>query len=289
LRIALGISVVLAAAAPVAAAPAALADDGTLGAAWSEAAAQARMTQPHWSSPLVTTTGVLEQRVRFDLQQQHAGNGTHTTLLDGGRGLDLIVAPTTEVQLAAPPYAIRTGPPGTSLAGFGDWPFLRVEQRLASSPEAEGDYVVTVWLQVLAPSGIAHLGSGTWQFLPTLAGGKGWGAFDVQATLGAVIPAAHADVIGHQVQGNVAFQYRLGGVFWPELEVNWTHYADGARTGLDQVYLTPGLVVGRFALNESVQLTFGGGYQVAVAPPYRAKPLTPAADHAWLVTSRLNF
>src|SRR6476661_4440542 len=67
----------------------------------------ARATQPNWSSPLVTTTGLLENRLRFDTQQQHAGNGARTTVLDGGRGLDLIVGETEEIQIGAPPYEIR--------------------------------------------------------------------------------------------------------------------------------------------------------------------------------------
>ena len=265
-------------------------------AGWSERVAGARASQPHWSSPLVTTTALLEQRVRFDLARQQAGNGTDTTLFGNDKGLDLIVSDTNELQIAAPPYYIRSGAPAAAagkpiepLSGFGDWSFLRIEQRLASSPDSEGDYVLTAWLQILAPSGIQRLTNNSWEYLPTLAFGKGWGRFDVQATVGAVLPASHVDVIGHQIQTNVAFQYHVGQMFWPELEVNWTYYADGQRGGLNQVYLTPGLVLGRFALGDALQLTLGAGYQVAASPPYRASPLTPAYDHAWLVTSRLNF
>ncbi|MDE2474437.1 MAG: hypothetical protein KGO48_05260 [Alphaproteobacteria bacterium] len=38
-----------------------------------------------------------------------------------------------------------------------------------------------------------------------------------------------------------------------------------------------------------LKLTLGGGYQFAVAPDYRPKPLTPAWQNAWLFTSRVNF
>src|SRR5260370_3440155 len=48
-------------------------------AAWQARAAQVRANQPAWSSPLITTTGMLEQRFRFDLSEQHAGNGANTT------------------------------------------------------------------------------------------------------------------------------------------------------------------------------------------------------------------
>jgi hypothetical protein len=70
---------------------------------WGARLARARATQPHWSSPLVTTTGLLEQRVRLDVIQQHSGNGADTTVLGGDRGVDLIVSDTNEIQVAIPP------------------------------------------------------------------------------------------------------------------------------------------------------------------------------------------
>jgi hypothetical protein len=51
-------------------------------ASWHALAEQVRANQPAWSSPLITTTGMLEQRFRFDASQQHAGNGANTTVLD---------------------------------------------------------------------------------------------------------------------------------------------------------------------------------------------------------------
>jgi hypothetical protein len=242
---------------------------------------------------LVTTTGLLENRLRFDAQQQHAGNGARTTVLDGGRGLDLIVGETEEIQIGAPPYEIRDIRSNSSstaeASGFGDWPFLRLEQRLASSPENGGNYVVTAWLQIQAPTGEAPFTNRAWIISPTLAFGKGWGDFDIQGTITSALPASHSDTLGHPVQTNLAFQYHVDSVFWPEVETTWTYYPDGTRGGLSQLFLTLGLVIGRFALADDVLFTFGGGYQIALAPAYRAKPLTPAYDRAWLLTLRLNF
>ena len=265
---------------------------------WQASVAQVRATQPNWSSPLVTTTGLLEQRLRFDVSRQHAGNGTDSTVLDGGKGLDLIVNETTEIQIADVPYFTRSGVSGTGrtqkgavmpLSGFGDWPFFRIEKRLFSSPASDGNYVITALLQIQAPSGNERLTNDAWLYQPTLAFGKGWGAFDIQGTLGGGIPASRASVIGYQVQTNIALQYNVLKVFWPELEVNWTYYANGQRGGLNQVYLTPGVVVGRFILPNGMKFTFGVGYQAAITPTYIPKPLTPAFDHAWLFTTRLNF
>jgi hypothetical protein len=43
-------------------------DPGAI-ASWRALAAQVRASQPAWSSPLITTTGMLEQRFRFDASQ----------------------------------------------------------------------------------------------------------------------------------------------------------------------------------------------------------------------------
>ena len=258
---------------------------------WFDRAREAAASQPEWRSPLVTTTALLEQRFRFDTAFQHAGNGADTTILDGGKGFNLIVSDTEEVQIATPPYDIRSNANSGKgqLTGFGDWPFMRFKQRLASSPESEGNYVLSAWLQVQAPIGIAALTNHAWTLLPTLGFGKGWGAFDVQGTIGAVIPTAYEGRTGMQVVNNAAFQYRLLDVLWPQIEVNWTYFPDGQRGGKNQVFLTPGLVVGRVPLAKHLNLTVGAGYQSAVTPNYRASPLTPAYNHAWIVTSRLSF
>ena len=150
--------------------------------------------------------------------------------------------------------------------------------------------MLTAWLQVQAPTGIAAFTNDTWALQPTVAFGKGWGRFDVQATVGGVLPIEHTSTLGNQAQTNVALQYHLGEVFWPELEANWTYYGGGQRNGLNQLYLTPGLVVGRFQLNDALKATFGpSAIRWRLPPDYRAKPLTPAYDHAWIFSSRINF
>ena len=270
--------------------PAAAEEDGIRPDAWQRMVDATRADQPDWSSPLVTTTGLLEQRLRLDIGRRHAGNGADTTLLDGGRGLDLIVAPATEFQFGAPTYNLRSPAGGTPAAtGFTDWPFLRIERRLASRPAGEGNYVLTVWLTAQAPAGTAGFSNNAWTWSPALAFGKGWGAFDIQGTIGAVLPASHTDILGHQIQTNLALQYHCGQIFWPDLEASWTYDADGQRGGLSQVHLTPGLVVGRIPLGAGLAATLGIGYQTALTPSYRPRPLTPAYDHAWLFTTRLNF
>jgi hypothetical protein len=258
---------------------------------WDQRVAAARASQPEWSSPIVTTTGMLEERVRVDTSFQRSGNGTSTTNLDGGKGVDLIITDSDELQIAADPYVIRSANEAgkNNLEGFNDWPVLRLKHRLLSSPASEDNYVVSVWLQGQVPTGIGKLTNHAFTLLPTLGAGKGWGDFDIQGTIGGVIPTAHEDKLGDQVTGNLALQYHLLRVFWPQIEVNWTYYPDGPRGGKNQVYLTPGVVIGRLPITDRLRVTIGVGYQSAVAPTYRASPQTPAYNSAWIISTRLNF
>ena len=257
---------------------------------WPARVAAVRATQPNWSSPIVTTTALLEQRMRFDTEFQRSGNGANTVNVDGAKGLDLIVSGTQEIQLAADPYVVRTNKSGKGqLEGFADWPVFRFKQRLASSPQGQGDYIVSAWVQAQAPTGIAALSNHAYTLLPTVGFGKGFGRLVVQGTFGAVLPMAYESTTGTQLATNVALQYHLLTYLWPQFEVNWTKYLDGTRGGKNQVFLTPGLVVGRLPIGDRLGLTVGVGYQAAIAPTYRASPLLPAYDHAWIVTTRLSF
>ena len=257
---------------------------------WSQRVAEARATQPHWSSPLLTTYAGLEERVRVDTQFQHSGNNTDTIDLDGTRGVDLIVGQTEEVQLSLPPYFIRTAEVAKNeVTGWNDWPVFRFKQRLLSSPSDQDDYVVSAWLQVGLPTGVRKLTNHAITLSPTLGFGKGFGNFVVQGTVGGLIPTAYEGKLGNQIVTNLAFQYHVLTYFWPQLEMNWTNYEGGPRAHLNQVFLTPGVNVAHIELSHDVNMTVGVGYQVAVAPDYRAKPLTPSYDRAWILSTRVNF
>ncbi|MBX5452616.1 MAG: hypothetical protein K6U10_01625 [Acidobacteriia bacterium] len=239
----------------------------------------------------MTTTALLEERLRIDAGYQYAGNGNSTWALPNIRsGLQLIVGDTEELEIGAVPYFMRFTPSGqTNPSGIGDWPFLRLKQRLASSPESEGNYVLSVLFGLQVPTGISAFSNNAYTLLPTLAFGKGFGNFVIQSSIGAVIPTAYQSTLGIQIVGNVAFQYRIDRMFWPEIEVNWTNFQGGVRSGANQVFLTTGVVVGRFHLTDTLRFTFGLGYQAALAPPFRASPLLPLYNHAWIGSVRLNY
>jgi hypothetical protein len=285
-----------AASADEASTPAPMPEDGTaygtdLGAFlsnWFVRSDAAKASQPHWMTPLITVTPRLEQEVRYDQYWEHLGNGANIDQYDSGKGLELIPTYTNEILLNLPPYLDRSIK--KPIQGWGDWPFLTIKQRLLSANEQSGNYIVTVFLGFQAPSGNAAFTNNAWIVTPTLAAGKGWGDFDVQSTLSVAVPTAEGDKIGTALIWNTAFQYHFAKVFWPEFETSLTHWYGGLRGDKTQLFLTPGLILGRFPLYDRFSFVVGAGYQFAVTPKLTETPvITPVYDHAWILTVRTPF
>jgi hypothetical protein len=257
---------------------------------WSDRVDQAQASQPHWITPLATTTPRLEQEYRYDQLDDHLGNGANLDNFGNGKGLELIPTTTNEIILGVPGYIVRTDVEAAH--GLADWPFLLVKQRLVSANEENGNYIVTVFLAGQAPTGAEPFTNHSYVITPTLAAGKGWGNFDIQATVGVPVPVEHENEIGTTLVSNVALQYHFLKYFWPEFEFNDTYWFDGprARAGINQLFVTPGIIFGRFQISQRVKLIFGVGYQFAVLPSQQIlHPLTPTFDHGVLWTARVTF
>ena len=265
------------------------ADDGGFFSDWFERANEAQASQPHWMTPLATVTPRLEQEIRYDQYWEHRDNGSDLDIFDSGKGLELIADETNEILINPPAYQAKLNV-SQPVSGWQDDQFLVVKQRLLSANEDNGNYIVTAFLGVTAPL-YTRFTNGTWMVTPTLAAGKGWGDFDIQATTGVQIPFRNQSTVGMPILTNVAFQYHLYEYFWPEFEVNYTYWTDGKqRGGKNQVLLTPGLILGRFVIHDRVKVIIGGGYQFAVSPNYvNTGEQTPAYNHSYILTARLTF
>jgi hypothetical protein len=255
---------------------------------WFPRVTRIQKEQPHWVTPLVTVTPRLEQEYRYDQFWQAQRHGRSLDNFGGGKGLELIPFENTEIILGVPAWIAHGGKKIHGARkriapsdGWGDETFL-LKYRLLSANEENGNYILTAFLGFSAPTGDAANSSGHFIFTPTIAGGKGWGNFDVQSTVGISIPNGGEDRLGMPLAWNTAFQYHVYRYFWPEFEVNYTWWPNGNRTGLNQVFLTPGLVLGRFAIHDRVGLTIGGGFQVAVTHQ-------PQYNHAVILSVRMPF
>jgi hypothetical protein len=279
--------------APMAPAPTAMGyHDGVAGyfEDWFARSDAAKASQPHWMTPLVTVTPRLEQEVRYDQYWERRGNGSILDVYDSGKGLELIPTYTNEVLINPPAYQYKINTK-KSANGWLDDQFLVIKQRLLSANEQNGNYILSAFLGVTAPSGNAAFTNKAWIVTPTIAGGMGWGDFDIQATVGVGVPDTEQSTLGTSITANVAFQYHFLEYFWPELEFNDTKWLNGnERGGKNQIFMTPGIIFGRFAVGPRVKAIFGVGYQVALAPKYIAtSEQTPTYKRAWLVSARLAF
>ncbi len=216
--------------------------------------------QPHWVTPLATTTPRLEEEYRYDQTWQPNAKGVVTDSYDGGKGLELIPFEKVEVILNLPPYIDHNNPKVRN--GWGDVAFL-VKYRLLSANEEHGNYILTAFLGWSLPTGQFSNGALHPVITPTIAYGKGFGNFDLQGTIGVGLPTADTSTLGRTIAWNNTFQYRVFRKLWPEVELNSTFFQDGKNDGQKQNFVTPGLVMGRFRLIGRVGFTVGGGYQIA--------------------------
>lgn len=235
--------------------------------------------QPHWITPIVLVTPRLEQEFRADFVRQLLPAGAHAWNLDSGKGLEIIPQSHIELLFNVPPYIRHS--PNDAVDGLGDVSFV-MKYRILSANEQKGNYILTAFFGGSIPTGSYKNGSPSSILTPTLAGGKGWGRFDMESTLGGTLPVDSVDKIGRTIVWNTVAQAHARRFLWPELEANTTFYKGGANDGKQQLFLTPALVTGRFPIHNRVGLTLGAGMQIAATHFH-------TYDHALIFSARLPF
>jgi len=254
-------------------------------ARWSARTNATQSKQPKWAVPLVTTYTGLFQVVRTDIVRQIAPARTDTWNIDNSKGINFIPGGNIEIAIDLPPYIRHNS---TAVDGWGDFSFL-AKYRLASGNAKHGNYDLSFWALTTVPTGQAKNGSTNASVQPNLGGGKGFGNLDVVSTIGATLPTGSpaTNTAGRPVLWNTAAQYKLGKLFWPELESNATFYKGGSNDGKKQEFLTPGIIIGKCGLHPDDPksrpgLAFGGGMQIATSHFH-------TYNHALILTARWIF
>jgi len=236
---------------------------------WALRTSATQAKQPIWPVPLVTTYTGLIQVARTDFVRQTTPTLTHTWNFDNSKGVNLVPWANTELAVDLPPFIQHNTPAAKD--GFGDVSFL-AKYRLASGNAKHGNYTFSAWIVATVPTGSYKNGAASATVAPTVGGGKGFGNFDVQTTIGATLPTGDKAVTasGRPIAWNAVGQYRIGKLFWPELESNATFYKGGSNDGKTQEFLTPGIIIGKCGLHPSNPksrpgLAFGGGMQIATS------------------------
>jgi hypothetical protein len=250
---------------------------------WSARTNATQSKQPAWAVPLVTTYTGLFQVIRTDIVRQIAPARTDTWNFDNSKAVNFIVpGANTEIAIDLAPYIKHNT---TAVDGWGDFSFL-VKYRIASGNKQHGTYTLSAWALTTVPTGQAKNGSTNASVQPNVGGGKGFGNFDVQSTIGATLPtgAPATTTAGRPILWNTVAQYKVGKLFWPELESNATFFKGGPNDGKTQEFITPGLLIGKCGLHPSDAksrpgLTFGGGMQIATSKLH-------TYNHSLILTAR---
>ncbi|HEV2401368.1 MAG TPA: hypothetical protein VGS27_30815 [Candidatus Sulfotelmatobacter sp.] len=245
---------------------------------WFQRSSHAESEQPHWAAPMFTVTPRLVQQFRYDMGWQ-SNKGFTNANYGSGRGIELVPLDRIELYVSAPPYITHTKPGLND--GIGDMTFLFKYRAAAGNPE-RGNYVVTAVLAATVPTDTYANGSTDASVTPSLALGKGWGNFDLQGTAGVTVPTGDRSVLGTPIGLNLTTQYHLWRYFWPEIEANSTIWANGKNDGKKQVFLSPGLVVGKFHLWKRVGMAVGAGVQIAATEFH-------SYEHNWVTSIRFPF
>ena len=259
---------------------------------WSNRVKATQADQPSWAAPLNTVTPLLKEFVQYSQAYQTQANGANLALYNGGSpgvGIHIIPDYYNEVFIGTPTDQVRTNK--LSASGLIDMPFLLLKTRLASANAENGDYVVTAYLSGQAPIGIRPFTLNSYYITPTIAAGKGWGDFDIQATVGTPWPTSNLDKLGGQLATSVTFQYHLFEYLWPEFSMNDTYWFNGPRQGLNQLLIGPDAVIGPYPIpGTSLKASLLVGYQFAVTPqPIVLNPITPLYNRSWQFAARVFF
>ncbi|WP_263359370.1 hypothetical protein [Acidicapsa ligni] len=252
---------------------------------WAARTTATQAKQPGWIVPLVTTTTGLIQIARFDATRQIAPTGTDTWNFGNSKGFNLVPWANTELVVNLPSYIEHNT---QAKDGAADLSFTG-KYRFLTGNEQHGNYTFTGFVVATIPTGSYSNGSHDATLQPNLGGGKGYGRFDVQTTLGATLPLGNTTykTAGRPILWNTVAQYHVGKYFWPELESNATYYKGGTSDGKVQEFLTPGVVIGKIKLQphdpkSRLSVVTGAGIQIATSHfhPY---------NHELCVTGRFVF
>jgi hypothetical protein len=253
------------------------------GARWQARATKTQAEQPKWAVPMYSPFPMVAQVFRLDYTRQRMANASDNWNIGGNKGFNFIPFARTQIDVFFPGYVLH-GDGGQD--GFSDTSVV-AKYRFASVSEKRGNYIASASVGFSFPTGSYRNGTPSAVITPALHAGKGFGKLALFSSLGSGLPTSQTATSGRTILWNSVAQYKVRKYFTPELELNSTTYAGGTRDGKTQMFLSPGLMVGRLPLRRSdagsrIGLTFGIAFQTAISSYY-------TYNHGLAITTRFNF
>ena len=251
--------------------------------AWENRVRATLARQPSYPIPVIAPSAQMVQLFRFDYVHEYTPARTTTDIYDNSKGLNLIPWANTEIDICLPPFIQHNNP--KVLDGAGDFSFT-VKYRPFASPDKHHSSSLGGQVAVSVPTGSYKNGALVSTITPTVMGGKGFGPFAIQSTIGAALPKSDASAIGRTITWNTTLQARVAKIFWPEIEFNSNYYHEGPNNGKNQTFVSPGFMVSKINFRHTpgnrLALIFGSGFQVATSTFH-------TYNHAYVFTSRFAF
>ena len=251
--------------------------------AWENRVRATLARQPSFPIPVIAPSSQMVQLFRFDYLHEYTPARTATDIYTNGKGLNIIPFANVEIDIDLPPYIQHNNP--KVIDGAGDFSTV-IKYRPFASPDKHHSYSLGGQVAITYPTGSYKNGALVSTVTPTLMGGKGFGPFAIQSTIGALLPTSDTSTIGRTVTWNTTAQARIGKIFWPEIEVNSNYYHEGANNGKTQTFVSPGFMVSKINFRHTpgnrLALIFGSGFQIATSTFH-------SYNHAYVFTSRFAF
>ena len=252
-------------------------------AGFERRASATQSKQPGWAVPLFAPYSGLIQSIRLDFTRQVSTTGVETWNYGGGKGLNFIPLPNTQIDINFPAYHQRSSGNGD---GAGDFAF-GVKYRLLTANEKKGNYSVLLGIATTLPTGSYSNGASHAMITPNIAIGKGWGRFDVQTTASINLPTGNTSRLGRHVTWHTLGQLHVGKYFWPEIENTTIFYRGGANDGRVQNHILPGFMFGKIKFKPEdpksrTGISVGAGMQFATTHFH-------VHDHMPIFSARFTF
>ena len=197
--------------------------------------AQMADLQPTWMGPLIQSDPRLSQAIRLSVSDANAP-GEQIVSYGNNHGVSVIAE--RRFQLEFDPPSFFRNHSAAYPGGFGN-AGAQIKYLIASSNSAHRNFAVTaIDFHGFAPRA-AQNGMFSAYDCPKIAAGIARDRFNMQSTLGGLLPAAKVAAQGQAIEWNVTGQIHSTLHTWLDVENNATFNFGGPNDGKTQNFITP--------------------------------------------------
>ncbi len=191
--------------------------------------------QPLWMGPLIQADARLAQAVRISVSNA-SFPGAQTISYGNNHGVSVVAARRFQFDFVPPSYFRNHS--AALKDGFGN-AATQVKYRIASGNAESGNFAVTAIVSYgFAPRSYQNYML-TSYFDPKLAAGIAFGKFNVQSTLGGLLPTGKIAAQGRIIEWNLTAQVHPTARLWFDVENNAAFVKGSIYDNKTQNFMTP--------------------------------------------------